>query len=113
MALWELYVIVSISRRFVSIVPNYKLEIKKFSRLANRRRNTYCPTDTINNQFIRAKLHSVKTEYKFLLLPHDSPSSFNSHKWPDSLGHYSIAVKDPLRVDNGICLDESLPENSR
>jgi hypothetical protein len=87
-----------------------KLEIKKFSRLAIPQSNTYCPTNTITNQDIRANLHSVKTEYKFLHLPHNSPSSFNSHKWPDSLGHYSIAVKYPLRAANGISLDESMAE---
>jgi hypothetical protein len=86
---------------------NYKLEIKKFIRLANRQRNTFCSNDTITNQDIRANLNSVKTEYKFLHTPTIPPSSFNSHKWPDSLGHYSIAVKDPLRAANGISLDES------
>jgi hypothetical protein len=94
-------------------MPNFKLEIKKFSMLGNRQRNTFCSTDTITNQDIKAYLHSVKTEYKFLHLPHNSPSSFNSHKWSDSLGHYSIAVKDPLRAANGISLDGSLLENYR
>jgi hypothetical protein len=84
----------------------------KFSRLANTQLSTYCSTDTITNQDIKVILHSVKIEYKFLHLPHNSPSSFNTHKWPDSRGHYSIAFKVPFRADNSISLHECLSENS-
>ena len=84
----------------------------KFSRLANTQLSTNCSTDTITNQDIKVILHSVKIEYKFLHLPHNSPSSFNTHKWPDSRGHYSIAFKVPFRAANSISLHECLSENS-
>lgn len=110
----EPHLLFSNSQNFASIrlTYSYKSEIIKFSGLANTRLSTYCPTDTITNQDIKANLHSVKTEYKFLHLPHNCPSSFQPRKWPDSCDHYSIAVKVPLRVASDISLDECLPENS-
>jgi hypothetical protein len=53
----------SLKSQFLDVSPNYKLEIKKFSTLANGQSNAYCSTDTITNQDIKASLHSVKTEY--------------------------------------------------
>jgi hypothetical protein len=61
---------------FLDVSTNCKLEIKKFGTLANGQRNGYCSTDTITNQDTKANLHSVKTEYKFLHLPHNSHHHF-------------------------------------
>jgi hypothetical protein len=66
----------SLKSQFLDVSTNYKLEVKKFSTLANGQRNGYCSTDTITNQDIKANLQSVKTEYKFLHLPHNSHHHF-------------------------------------